>query len=48
VRLARAWGIEPSLYPRGHISVLFLCGAVRRDVARFASAEGAKPMVTVM
>jgi predicted alpha/beta hydrolase family esterase len=48
VRLARAWGIEPSLYSRGHISALFLCGALRRDVARFASAEGAKPMVTVM
>ena len=48
VRLARAWGIEPLLYPRGHISVLFLCGALRRDVARFASVEGVKPMATVM
>jgi hypothetical protein len=35
-RLARAWGVEPALYPRGHISLLFLCRAVRRDLARFA------------
>ncbi len=33
--LAHAWGIEPRLYPRGHLTLLFACGALRRDVARF-------------
>ncbi len=34
--LARAWGVHPRLYPRGHISLLFLCRALRRDLRRFA------------
>ncbi len=33
--LARAWGVEPRLYGRGHLTLLFGCRAVRRDVARF-------------
>jgi predicted alpha/beta hydrolase family esterase len=33
--LGRAWGIEPRLYPRGHLTLLFACAALRRDVARF-------------
>lgn len=33
--LARAWGVEPLLYPRGHLTLLFACRALRRDVARF-------------
>jgi hypothetical protein len=36
VDLARAWGVEPRLYPRGHISLLFLCRALRHDLTRFA------------
>lgn len=35
--LARAWGLEPRLYPRGHLTLLFACRAARRDVARFLS-----------
>ncbi|HZY03823.1 MAG TPA: hypothetical protein VFF02_09990 [Anaeromyxobacteraceae bacterium] len=34
-RLARAWGQAPRLYPRGHLTLLFACAAVRRDVAAF-------------
>ncbi len=37
VSLARAWGVEPALYPRGHISLLFLCRALRRDLVGFAT-----------
>ena len=33
LRVAEAWGVEPAVYPRGHLSLLFACGAVRRDVA---------------
>ncbi|HEX7622145.1 MAG TPA: alpha/beta hydrolase [Anaeromyxobacteraceae bacterium] len=35
--LARAWGVEPRLYPRAHLSLLFLCRALRRDLAGFVS-----------
>jgi hypothetical protein len=42
-RLARAWGIAPRLYPRGHISLLFLCKALRRDLARFAEPSSGMP-----
>lgn len=38
VALARAWGVEPRLYARGHMTLLFASRAVRRDVARFVSA----------
>jgi hypothetical protein len=33
--LARAWGTEPRVYPRGHLTLLFACRALRRDLARF-------------
>jgi pimeloyl-ACP methyl ester carboxylesterase len=33
--LARAWGAEPRVYPRGHLTLLFACRALRRDLARF-------------
>ena len=36
--LARAWGLPVRTYQRGHMSLLFLCRALRRDLARFASA----------
>lgn len=35
VRLARAWGIEPAVYPRGHLSLIFLCNRLRADLRRF-------------
>lgn len=35
VALARAWGTTPHLYPRGHLSLLFSCRALRRDIAAF-------------
>ncbi len=38
VALARAWGAEASVYPRGHLTLLFACRALRRDVARFMGA----------
>jgi pimeloyl-ACP methyl ester carboxylesterase len=33
--LARAWGTAPRVYPRGHLTLLFGCRALRRDLARF-------------
>jgi predicted alpha/beta hydrolase family esterase len=33
--LARAWGAEARVYPRGHLTLLFACGALRRDLRRF-------------
>jgi hypothetical protein len=42
VGLAAAWGAIPRVYPRGHISLLFLCRALRRDLATFC-AEGTGP-----
>jgi predicted alpha/beta hydrolase family esterase len=35
--LARAWGAELRVYPRGHLTLLFLCRAVKRDVGEFLS-----------
>jgi len=35
IALARAWSVEPRLYPRGHLTLLFACRAVRRDLAAF-------------
>jgi hypothetical protein len=35
IGLARAWGVTPRLYQRGHISLLFLCRALRRDLLGF-------------
>lgn len=33
--LARAWGVPPRVYERGHLTLLFACRGVRRDLARF-------------
>ncbi|HET6437996.1 MAG TPA: hypothetical protein VFG59_08040 [Anaeromyxobacter sp.] len=33
--LAGAWGAELRVYPRGHLTLLFLCQRLRRDVRRF-------------
>ncbi len=33
--LGRAWEIEPRVYPRGHLTLLFACRALRRDLAAF-------------
>jgi hypothetical protein len=35
--LATAWGVTPFVYPRGHLTLLFACEALRRDLARFVS-----------
>ena len=35
LRLARAWGVQPRVYSRGHLTLLFACRALRRDLARF-------------
>jgi hypothetical protein len=35
LRLASAWEKNAHVYPRGHISLLFLCRALRRDVREF-------------
>lgn len=34
--LARAWGLAPRLYGRGHLTLLFGCRALRREVAALA------------
>jgi pimeloyl-ACP methyl ester carboxylesterase len=36
--LAAAWGAVPRLYRRGHLSLLFACGALRRDLSAFLAA----------
>lgn len=33
--LGQAWGVAPRLYPRGHLTLLFGCRALRRDLAAF-------------
>lgn len=33
--LARAWRVAPRVYPRGHLTLLFGCRALRRDLAAF-------------
>jgi pimeloyl-ACP methyl ester carboxylesterase len=38
--LARAWNAPLRTYPRGHLTLLLDCAAVRRDVAAFASDRG--------
>ncbi|HEY6006176.1 MAG TPA: hypothetical protein VIV57_25075, partial [Anaeromyxobacter sp.] len=35
--LARAWSTPARIYPRGHLTLLFACSALRRDVVRFLS-----------
>ena len=41
--LARAWGLAPRIYPRGHLTLLFASGAVRRDLAGFLAVSAAPP-----
>jgi len=36
--LSRAWGAEPRLYPRGHLSLILFCRALRRDLLAFVGA----------
>jgi pimeloyl-ACP methyl ester carboxylesterase len=43
LRLAARWGVPARVYPRGHLGLLFLCRAVRRDVAAFARGRYATP-----
>jgi hypothetical protein len=38
--LARAWGVPLREFPRGHLTLLFGCRALRREVARFAGGDG--------
>jgi hypothetical protein len=41
--LARAWGVPASVYPRGHLTLLFACRALRRDLARFLALTRRAP-----
>lgn len=44
--LARAWGVAPRLFPRGHLTLLLACRALRREaaaLAREAVAAAARP-----
>lgn len=34
--LARAWGLAPRLFPRGHLTLLLACRALRREAAALA------------
>jgi len=34
--LARSWGVTPSVHPRGHLTLLFGCRALRRQLAGLA------------
>lgn len=36
--LARAWGVPLRRFPRGHLTLLFACRALRRDAREFLSA----------
>jgi hypothetical protein len=45
--LARAWGASPSIYPRGHLTLLFACRALRRDVSRFLALPRRAPAPAV-
>lgn len=41
VSLADAWGVTPRLYPRGHLTLLFACRAIRRDLLALVSGGAA-------
>lgn len=41
--LAQAWGAEARVYPRGHLTLLFACAALRRDLLRFAYLPAGQP-----
>jgi pimeloyl-ACP methyl ester carboxylesterase len=45
--LARAWGAPASIYPRGHLTLLFACRALRRDLARFLALPRRMPAAAV-
>jgi hypothetical protein len=38
--LARAWNLPERSYPRGHLTLLLACRALRRDVAAFLDPPG--------
>jgi len=39
LELSRSWGVAPHLYSRGHLSLLFLCRALRQDLADFIDSS---------
>ena len=41
--LARTWGARAEIYPRGHLTLLFACRGVRRDLARFLVRPRPRP-----
>ncbi|HYD54106.1 MAG TPA: alpha/beta hydrolase family protein, partial [Gemmatimonadaceae bacterium] len=43
--LARAWGADFRVYPRGHITLLFLCAALRRDLRAFLGEPATAPLL---
>jgi dienelactone hydrolase len=42
-RLARAWGVAPRIYPRGHLTLLFASDALRRDLSAFLAVSASPP-----
>jgi hypothetical protein len=38
--LARGWNAPLRVYPRGHLTLLFACPELRRDVVAFVSGGG--------
>jgi hypothetical protein len=38
LELAASWGVAPRVYPRGHLTLLFGCRGLLRDLARFVAA----------
>lgn len=43
--LAREWSADLRVYPRGHITLLFLCAALRRDLRAFLGEPAAAPLL---
>jgi hypothetical protein len=43
IDLAAKWGVAPRVYERGHLTLLFCCRALLRDLGRFASPRRAAP-----
>ena len=42
--LARAWSADLRVYPRGHLTLLFFCEALRRDLRAFLGGTAAVPL----
>jgi hypothetical protein len=42
--LARDWNADLRVYPRGHLTLLFLCDALRRDLRAFLGGPAAVPL----